>query len=374
MKLSKSSTRSLRWYVLAPDAIGMTSTFALGAFRSRAALVVALALVLGVVGSPGEARAGIKYGQMVEYELTFPVDGNHYFRDTFGARRSHGKGHQGQDVFAKKGTPVVAAASGTVRYVNWTSRSHLNPSRCCSVVIGHEDGWQSRYLHLDNDRPGTDDGKGWGIAPGIVPGARVEAGQLIGWVGDSGNAEETGPHLHFELLDPGRVHANPFEALILAGGNPPPVSIGAVDLQLGGDGLLRRGDRGDDVRRLQEVLAGLGYDLGDADGIFGPRTAAAVREFQADLGIGVDGLVGPETLGRLTDSSSEESSVVGLGSRGETVREAQRLLEALGFSPGPVDGVFGPRTLGAVLEYQRSQGLTVDGLAGPQTLNQLGVR
>jgi hypothetical protein len=55
------------------------------------------------------------------------------------------------------------------------------------------------YIHLDNDTAGTDDGLGWGIADGIVEGTAVEAGQLIGWLGDSGNAEDSVPHLHFEL-------------------------------------------------------------------------------------------------------------------------------------------------------------------------------
>ena len=51
----------------------------------------------------------------------------------------------------------------------------------------------------------------------------------------------------------------------------------------------------DEVRQLQEALARLGYDAGGADGIYGNRTAAAVRTFQADHGIAVDGLVGPQT-------------------------------------------------------------------------------
>ena len=342
--------------------------------KVRAAAVVAAMVLSAVMAYPHEARAAIKYGEMVDYTLVFPVDGSHYFRDTFGAHRSHGKGHQGQDLMARKGTPVIAAASGTVRYVNWTARSHLNPSRCCSVVIEHDDGWQSRYLHLRNDTPGTDDGKGWGIAQGIIPGARVAAGQLIGWVGDSGNAEETPPHLHFELLDPKRVHANPFEALIIGGGNPPPIPLAMDNVLFASTALMRHGDRGDDVARLQGVLGEMGYDLGEADGIFGPRTASAVRAFQDDLGIAVDGVVGAQTLGRLAVAASGDSSVVGFGSTGQRVRDAQRLLASLGFNPGPADGVFGPRTLDAVLSFQREEGLAVDGLGGPITLGRLGIR
>jgi murein DD-endopeptidase MepM/ murein hydrolase activator NlpD len=203
-------------------------------------MATALLVVASVVMLPGPARAGISYGEMVLYRMIFPVDGDHYFSDTFGAARSHDKGHQGQDIMASKGTPVVAAASGNVRYVNWTSRSHLNPDRCCSVVIKHDDGWESRYMHLANDSPGTDDGKGWGVAAGIVPGARVEAGDLIGWVGDSGNAESTASHLHFELIDPSGVHANPFRALLVAGGNPPPpTGLHEGDVLFSGFRLLR---------------------------------------------------------------------------------------------------------------------------------------
>jgi hypothetical protein len=58
------------------------------------------------------------------------------------------------------------------------------------------------YLHVNNDSPGTDNGRGtgtWDFPTGIAQGARVLEGQLVGWRGDSGNAESTGPHLHFEL-------------------------------------------------------------------------------------------------------------------------------------------------------------------------------
>lgn len=67
----------------------------------------------------------------------------------------------------------------------------------------------------NNDTPGTDDGLGWGIAEGISKGTQVSAGQLIGWAGDSGNAEFTAPQLHFELRSYGTA-INPYPYLIAA--------------------------------------------------------------------------------------------------------------------------------------------------------------
>jgi hypothetical protein len=125
-------------------------------------------------------------------DIIFPVVGDVWYIDTWGAPRSGGRTHEGTDIMSLegKGLPVVAAAEGTVKWIGAT---------CCYLAIDHGGGWETWYIHLNNDTPDTDDGLGWGIAEDITPGAAVTAGQLIGWVGDSGNAEETDPHLHFEI-------------------------------------------------------------------------------------------------------------------------------------------------------------------------------
>jgi putative cell wall-binding protein len=112
---------------------------------------------------------------------------------------------------AAKMVPVVAAQSGTVGWMH-----DERGGNCCAMALRHDDGWESWYIHLNNDTPGTDDGLGWGFAPGIEHGVHVTKGQLIGYVGDSGNAEWTGSHLHFELHDPSGAPVNPYPHLVAA--------------------------------------------------------------------------------------------------------------------------------------------------------------
>jgi murein DD-endopeptidase MepM/ murein hydrolase activator NlpD len=129
--------------------------------------------------------------------LDFPQDAQPtVFSSTFGASRSGGRHHQGNDLMAPKLTHVYAAAAGIVTVVD----THGSAGRY--VEIQHQAGWSTRYLHLNNDDPGTDNGSAdWSltIVPGLAVGSHVEAGQHIGYVGDSGNAEWTGSHTHFEL-------------------------------------------------------------------------------------------------------------------------------------------------------------------------------
>lgn len=130
--------------------------------------------------------------------LRFPqLDPGSSWHYSFGNDRDGGeRRHRGADIFGEKHTPVVAVAEGTVvRYGTGGRAGHY-------VVVQHEGGWESIYIHLNNDNFGTDDGAvplTDALAPGIAPGSEVEAGQVLGWVGDSGNAEGTSPHTHFEL-------------------------------------------------------------------------------------------------------------------------------------------------------------------------------
>jgi putative cell wall-binding protein len=154
------------------------------------------------------------------YPLIYPVLGPNYFSDTWGACRGTNcsRRHIGTDImtYRVKGLPVVAAHAGVVK----TTSTGLGRACCAIWGLVADDGWQTWYIHMNNDNPGTDDGKGWGFADGIEPGVRVEAGQLIGWVGDSGNAEWVAPQIHFELRKPngtsGGQPINPYPSLLAA--------------------------------------------------------------------------------------------------------------------------------------------------------------
>ncbi len=161
--------------------------------RGVLVVMVVLLSVIPVFPSP---RAGAHDSEPL-FELRFPQEPQvTCFHDTFGAQRSGGRRHQGNDLMAPKMTRVYAAADGVVETVAYSPRAGRY------VVIAHSGGWSTTYAHLNNDNPGTDDGQApWSlsVAHVVVEGELVESGQLIGWVGDSGNAESAGSHTHFEL-------------------------------------------------------------------------------------------------------------------------------------------------------------------------------
>ena len=130
--------------------------------------------------------------------LLFPVAGKVDWSDSFLASRSGGsRRHHGQDLMAPKMRPLLASFDGTVHF-NHSKAGHN------TITLKSADGWSVVYMHVNNDNPGTDDGKGgdrYAFAPGLKSGDQVVRGQLLGFCGDSGNAESVSPHCHFELHD-----------------------------------------------------------------------------------------------------------------------------------------------------------------------------
>jgi N-acetylmuramoyl-L-alanine amidase len=115
--------------------------------------------------------------------------------------------------------------------------------------------------------------------------------------------------------------------------------------------------------------------VGDAPGLFGPSTRAAVEAFQRRRGLRNDGIVGVSTWERLVEAGwrlgDRVLSTTAPLVKGDDVAELQERLAALGFDPGRVDGIFGAATRAAVASFQRDAGISSDGVAGPGTLAEL---
>lgn len=141
--------------------------------------------------------------------------------------------------------------------------------------------------------------------------------------------------------------------------------------------IIREGSRGRAVRDVQLRLLALGYDLEDAErsAVYGPATTSAVRAFQQQRGLLVDGIVGPETWRELVEASWRLGDrVLYLRSpqiRGDDVRELQARLSALGFDTGRIDGIFGPRTAASVRDFQTNYGIPPDGIVAKSTVRAL---
>lgn len=146
-----------------------------------------------------------------QFHLFFPQDPFlTWFEPTFGAIKADGRRHLGIDLMAPKLSPVYSIAGGTVQRVAQSPRAGRH------MIVDHEDGWQSWYLHLNNDGEGRDNGRAdWALSvvQGIEQGSTVVAGQHVGFVGDSGNAEGAHSHTHFEL-HLGSAILNPYPYLI----------------------------------------------------------------------------------------------------------------------------------------------------------------
>lgn len=145
--------------------------------------------------------------------------------------------------------------------------------------------------------------------------------------------------------------------------------------------LLKEGMSGQAVLEMQTQLQSRGYIApGGLDGVFGPATLSAVISFQSDHSIDADGIAGPATMsamgsivsrGNDTVAENSQPSVLKKGMSGENVLMLQTKLKTLGYYTANLDGNFGPGTLLAVIDFQSTNGLTTDGIAGPATINAL---
>ena len=160
--------------------------------RKFVLIVVVAALVVMTLPAQASHRDDIVIG--------FPhLDTDARYLGDYGYVKPDGRTHRGIDIFSPKGTPVVAVADGQIITMARSPRSGF------FLVIAHAGGLESWYMHLNNDSVRDGEGEIVGAyAEGVAEGDYVRAGDVVAFVGDSGNAEATSPHTHFELHHDGR--------------------------------------------------------------------------------------------------------------------------------------------------------------------------
>lgn len=318
--------------------------------------------------------------------IVFPVQGEYSFHDDYANPRGGGmRKHLGNDIIAPKHTPVVSTVDGVITFI-----AIPQASWGYAITIEDSDGYKYHYIHLNNDTPGTDDGNGgeqYAYVPGLHRGSKVTKGQLLGWLGDSGNAEETVSHLHFEIQAPGSEYPNPFESLMAASGNKTQGAFAAVthadvDANSGqavfiATRPLREGMIDADVALLHTQLTKLGFYSGTTSETFTSVTREAVRQFQVREKINSTGVADEETRNRIAlrmqivgASTAVPSSLdlnLALGARGESVVQLQKRLKELGYFTDEATGIYGPLTRAAVIAFQKASSLETVGSVGPKT-------
>jgi hypothetical protein len=172
--------------------------------RMRRLLPILFGALALVYVSTSAAKSGVP-------PLLFPVVGQVTYTNDFGQARAGGK-HQGNDLMGTKRAPVVAVEEGTVEF--WTTSANAG----CMLYLHGVSGTTYEYIHLNNDLTAGNDNKGKCVAgvsyaPGLVDGQHVDAGQFIGYLGDSGDANGIASHLHFEVHPNGGKAVSPFPYL-----------------------------------------------------------------------------------------------------------------------------------------------------------------
>ncbi len=126
---------------------------------------------------------------------------------------------------------------------------------------------------------------------------------------------------------------------------------------------------------MQHRLSATGHWTGPVTGTYDSATADAVKAFQQQRSIDIDGICGPETWSLLIEAGQRLGErLLYLRSphlRGDDVADVQRMLSTLGFAVGRIDGIWGPLTAAAVADFQMNMDLSGDGVCGDDTLQRL---
>ena len=188
--------------------------------------------------------------------FVFPVVGRVQYTNDYGAPRPQGA-HEGNDIMAPRRALAVATEAGKIKF--WT---HSATAGCMLYLYG-KSGTTYLYIHLNNDVTDHNDNRGkcaagTSYAPGLKNGANNQAGQLLGFVGDSGDANGVGTHPHFEVHphDGGATNPYPYlkPRLPAALRGPPGRKVHAVGHRDRGlDGARSRGHERDAQDRRQEA-------------------------------------------------------------------------------------------------------------------------
>ncbi|MDQ5954435.1 MAG: Peptidase protein [Patescibacteria group bacterium] len=247
--------------------------------------------------------------------LLFGTTPNNIVRN-FGDPRSGGRKHEGLDIMAPKGTPIASPTEAVVTRIGEGDSAGLY------VYTANPGGESMAYMHLDSFAD-------------IDEGDVLKVGEIIGYVGNTGNAISTAPHLHYELHDDDGDAVDPFPRL---------TKIFILKDKI--ESLLQALDEMNDEDD-EEVLINF-----------------VVSNYKSELLLAQSlGIVLPtEILDSLVKKVAVVSGIartLKLGMVGDDVKAMQ---SALGINP---DGTFGPKTKSAVITFQISKGLTADGVFGP---------
>jgi len=316
------------------------------------------------------------------YKLPIPVQGVKMseLRDTWGDARAAGRSHEGVDIFADRGTAVISPTNAVIGSIGYGATGG-------NFIFTINPGQERYYFaHLD------------GIREGLSRGDVVSAGEVIGYVGNTGNADHANPHLHFGIYSPRTI--NPFSRLthvydgtttivkatssvaITSVKAPAPIVI-AIDVPTVD---LEEGDENEDVKKLQlflinnsegvnrNRLAGAG-----STGYFGQITKNALAEYQTNNNIApASGYYGRITRYQINKSSLTTSLTRDLekGMKGDDVLALQKYLNTMGYrvtsegsgSPGNETIYFGKATKAALIAFQKAHGISPSlGYFGPLT-------